>query len=298
MSDSLGRVFNFMERQRGLIAIWQMRRLGVAEPQIAEIARRLRRVHRGVYAGDDLDELGWYLAAALALGPGAAISRLSALMLYGLRPYEARDIDVTVPRGGGRSARVGIVVHRSRDLRRGRRHGVPVTTPTQALRDAPLKRHELFRALEEADRRALRIDRSVLPGDIAELQRRIRGRTRSDTEAAFVVLCHDHALKLPLVNHRLNGCETDFHWRAAGLVVEVDGFEHHRERPQFNEDRLRGLRHRVAGYEVVRVSADHVYDEPALVVDALLAAAPSLRTDQRSRPDGAAAPGKRRGAVA
>jgi very-short-patch-repair endonuclease len=52
-------------------------------------------------------------------------------------------------------------------------------------------------------------------------------------------------------------------------VVEVDGWEHHRERPQFNDDRYRGLVHRARGWEVIRVSADHVYDEPGLVLGAL-----------------------------
>lgn len=281
MSDSLGRL---IAAQRGLIAVWQMRQVRVERAQIDVVVRRLRRVHRGVYATGDLDELGWLLAAALALGPGSAVSRLSALMLYGLRPSVPCDIDVTVPRGGGRSVRDGIVVHRSRDLLTTRWRGIPVTTPTQALRDAPLQRHELYRALEQADLLGLAVDRTQLPRDVANLQKRVRGRTRSDTEAAFVLLCHDRGLKVPLVNHRLNRCETDFHWRRAGLVVEVDGFEHHRERPQFNEDRLRGLRHRVGGFEVVRVSADHVHDQPDLVVRALLAAAPSLLPDAKSRP--------------
>jgi very-short-patch-repair endonuclease len=286
MSGRPGRV---IAAQRGLIAVWQMRRMRIPRAQIDVVARQLRRVHRGVYATGDLDELGWYLAAVLALGPGAAISRLSALMLLGLRPFAAGDIHVTVPRGGGRSVRDGIVVHRSRDLERSRQLGIPITSPTQALRDAPLARHELYRALEKADRQGLAIDRSQLAADVVDVQLRVRGRTRSDTEAAFVLLCRDHGLKLPLVNHRLNRCEVDFHWRDAGLVVEVDGFEHHRERAQFNEDRLRGLRHRVAGFEVVRVSADHVYDEPSLVVDALLAAAPSLLSAARSRPASASA---------
>ena len=264
MNDLLGPV---LAAQRGLIAVWQMRRMRVERAQIDVVRRQLRRVHRGVYALGDLDELGWLHAAVLALGPGAALARLSALMHYGLRPSAPGDIDVTVARGGGRSARDGIAVHRSCDLVRTRWRGIPVTTVTQALRDAPLRRHELYRALEQADRLGLPVDRVQLPGDVADLQRRVTGRTRSDTEAAFVLLCHDRGLELPLVNLRLNGCITDFHWHRAGLVVEVDGFEHHRERPQFNEDRLRGLRHRVAGFEVVRVSADHVYDEPDLVVD-------------------------------
>lgn len=103
----------------------------------------------------------------------------------------------------------------------------------------------------------------------SKLQRRVKGRTRSDTEARFLFLLHEHGLELPLVNHHLNGFETDFHWPGRRLVVEVDGFEHHRERRNFNEDRRRGLVHRASGYEVVRISADHVYDEPRLILDAL-----------------------------
>ena len=67
----------------------------------------------------------------------------------------------------------------------------------------------------------------------------------------------------------LNGFETDFHWPRDRLVVEVDGFEHHRERPAFNRDRFRGLTHEARGWHVVRMSADDVHDRPRLVEDAL-----------------------------
>ena len=160
MSDSLGRL---MTAQRGLVAVWQMRRMRVDRAQIDVLTRQLQHVHRGVYAKDELDEL----------------------------------------------------------------------------------------------------------------QRRVRGRTRSDTEAAFILLCHDRALKLPLVNHRLNGRETDFHWRRAGLVVEVTASSTtvsdrvQRGPPARPAPPGRRLRGRTR-------SADHVYDEPDLVAQALLAAAPSL----------------------
>ena len=74
----------------------------------------------------------------------------------------------------------------------------------------------------------------------------------------------------PRVNQYLNGFETDFHWPKLRLVVEVDGFEHHKERRNFNSDRHRGLVHRANGWEVMRISADHVHDEPELILDALV----------------------------
>ena len=59
-------------------------------------------------------------------------------------------------------------------------------------------------------------------------------------------------------------------WPELRLVGEVDGWEHHKERRNFNRDRHRGLVHRKHGWEVVRVSADHVYDAPELILDALV----------------------------
>jgi very-short-patch-repair endonuclease len=74
------------------------------------------------------------------------------------------------------------------------------------------------------------------------------------------------------VNTRLNGYETDFHWPQAKLVVEVDGWEYHEERAQFEEDRRRGLDHRAAGWEVIRVSAWQVFSEQGRVAAAVRSA--------------------------
>jgi very-short-patch-repair endonuclease len=249
--------------QHDVVASWQLRRF--SRNEVREGLRGLRRVHHGVCALGDLSELGWYMAAALAMGPTGAVSHVSALMLMELRPQKPGDIHVSYV-GGGRGERAGLRLHRRRNPEVGLYQNIPVTSPTQSLRDADLKPHELYRALEEADRRNLRID---LLNDVVELQQAVIGRTRSDTEAAFILLCREHGLPLPLVNQHLNGYETDFHWPERRLVVEVDGFEHHRERAQFNNDRYRGLVHRTHGWEVVRVSADHVYDEPELVLRAL-----------------------------
>lgn len=275
MGGLLGRVEDLARGQHGVVAVWQLRRGGWSAGQIKAGLRGMRRVHRGVCALGDLTERGWYMAAALAGGPDALISHASASMLLGLRPSRPGDIHVTMAGRGGRTHRDGIVPHRPRcrpapwvcD-------GIPVTSPSQTLREADLAPHELYRALEEADRRRLPVD---LDNEIVRLRHRVRGVTRSDTEAGFILLCHEHEFPLPLVNQRLNGFETDFHWPDRRLVVEVDGFEHHRERTNFNEDRLRGLVHRANGWEVVRISADHVYDRAALVLRALTSAVVPVR---------------------
>jgi very-short-patch-repair endonuclease len=124
-----------------------------------------------------------------------------------------------------------------------------------------------YRALEEADRRGYRP--TLPPSDVVRLQQAVRGTTRSDAEAQLLILCDQHGITLPLVNHRVNGIEADFHWPEQQLILEVDGWAFHNERPQFEEDRRRELVHAAAGWQVVRASAAQVMTQPELVVGAL-----------------------------
>jgi len=267
MKTLRGRVRDLARRQHDLVAVWQLRQLNLAAGEIKAALRGMWRVHRGVCAVGDLTELGWFMAAALAGGPGAAISHISALMLLGIRPHQPGDIHVSVPRGGGRAARGGLVIHRRQDLDVGISQGIPVTSPTQSLLDADLEPYELYRALEEAEARHYHLS---LPLDaVVRLQQTIDGRTRSDAEARFILLCHEHRIEPPLVNRRVNGIEADFHWPRAQIIVEVDGWEFHKERSQFEEDRRREIVHATAGWHVLRVSAAHVRDAPAKVAAAL-----------------------------
>ena len=232
MDTLLGRIKDLATRQHDVVAIWQLRALDWSAGQIKSGLRGLRRVHHGVCALGDLSELGWYMAAALAGGPGAAVSHLSALMLMGLRPTKPGDIHITLAKRGGVSEREGLVPHRPRKAPEVWTYkNIPVTSPTQSLLDADLKPHELYRALEEAEKRPLPL--SLPLDDVVRLKQAIQGYTRSDTEAAFILFCHQNGLPLPHINQYLNGYETDFHWPELRLVVEVDGWEHHKAKPQF-----------------------------------------------------------------
>ena len=266
MTSIASRLDDLASKHHQVVAGWQLLSEGFSRGQVDTALRGLRRIHRDVCALGDLTELGWYMAAALALGPSAAISHVSALMLLGLRPFRPGDIHVSAV-GGERAPRDGVIPHRRRHMDTGTCHGIPVTSPTQSLKDARLMPHGLYRALEEAEKRGYAV---ALPrNEVVRLRERVKGRTRSDSEAALIWLLHEHDLPLPRVNHVLNGFETDFHWPGDRLVVEVDGWEHHRERAAFNRDRYRGLVHVDKGWQVIRVSADHVYDEPQLVASAL-----------------------------
>ena len=286
MSDDAWRIFRELaERQHGVAAVWQLLETGLRRTAVDWMLRKHRppKVHWGVYG--EPTRLGEFMAAALAGGAGAAISHGAGVVLWGMLEDDETPIEVSIPGVGGRDQRDGFIVHRPRKLTVVHRHGIPVATPTRCLTEANLLPHALYRALESADRLWLPIDRPALPRDeVVALQRTVKGVTRSMAEARFIVLCQQRGLGLPLVNHRLNGFESDFHWPAHRVVAEVDGWEFHRERPQFEEDRRRGVAHRIAGYEVLRFSALQVEHEADSVVAALLAAAPALRATARRRP--------------
>jgi predicted transcriptional regulator of viral defense system len=157
-------------------------------------AKRLHRIHRGVYAvgHQGLSKDGIWMAAVLACGPGAVLSHTSAARLWGmLRTARDRDGDsgpatsslpvhVTVP--GSARSRAGIHVHRSHILSPGeatRRAGIPVTTPSRTLTDLRrfLPQPQFAAALREAEFLRLPIDQSLEPD-----------RTRSELEARFLAL--------------------------------------------------------------------------------------------------------------
>lgn len=254
------------EERHEVIALWELRQLGWSAHAIREGTRGLRRIFRGVCAIGELTELGWYMAAARSMGPTGRVSHVSAVQLMGLSRYSPGDIHVTHA-GGGRAEREGLALHRRAAVDHWTYRNIPTTSPTQALLEAELKPWELYRAIDLADERG--IDLTLPLNDVVRLNRAVDGRTKSEAEARFLWLLHEHGFPLPRVNRHLNGFETDFHWPQLRLVVEVDGWAHHRERWNFNTDRFRGLVHRAHGWEVVRISADHVYDAPELIVDAL-----------------------------
>jgi very-short-patch-repair endonuclease len=216
------------------------------------------------------------MAAVLACGDGAVLSHLSAAELWGIyhrvrRPSqgggrrEAPDVHVTVPRTSGVRKRAGIVLHRSTTLiaRHCTRHdGIPVTTPTRTLADLrPLLSPARFSgALREAEFLKLPIDEEF-----------DSDRTRTDLEQAMLAICRRHRLPRPEVNVKIDRFEVDFLWRDQRLVVEVDGWDAHKTRSAFEEDRARDARLAVLGYEVVRFTWRQVTEDAAKVAQTVRA---------------------------
>jgi very-short-patch-repair endonuclease len=248
-------------RRHGIVTFDQLRAAGLGPSSVALRVRtgRLHRIHRGVYAVGHraLSHRGRWLGAVLAYGPGAVLSHTDAAALLLLLPpaNHPGPIHVTVPGPGGRRRRDGIVVHRSSTLTRAdvtARHGIPVTNAARTIADLGrvVGRDQVDAAVDRA--RSLRLSIGNR-GDGDQ-------PTRSPLERRFLTLCRRHRLPRPEVNVRVGPFLVDFLWREHRLIVETDGFEHHRSRD---------ARLKLMGYEVVRFTYRPVVEDPAQVAATL-----------------------------
>jgi very-short-patch-repair endonuclease len=306
-------VWALVGRQQGVVSRPQLLRLGYTPRAIQHRidTGRLFVLWRGVYAvgRPDLTQLGWWMAAVLSCGPGAALSDLSAASLLRIsdpgidltaaaavpRP-ESGSIHVTVPPTSYRRS-AGIRIHRrvlaADDV--SAEANIPVTTPIRTLVDlgAQLSPGALETAINEADRLDL-VDperlRSALDGYAGQpgvaclrevLDRRTFTLTRSQLERRFRPIARAVGLGKPLTQHWLHGYPVDFYWPELGLVVETDGLRYHRTPAQQARDRIRDQKHLAAGLAPLRFTHAQVYYEPGYVRSILAATVARLRRSQR-----------------
>jgi very-short-patch-repair endonuclease len=259
-------------RQHGVVSVEQLRRAGLDKRAISRRVRtaRLHPVHRGVYAvgHSRLTFDGRCMAAALALGDGAAVSHRSAAAVWGMLPTHEGSIEITIPGDGGREKRKGIKVHRSSTLIAGistRRRGIAVTKPARTLRD--LHRTVPQPVYQRAVRRSLDL-RLISSADLAHEP----DLTRSELERLFRRLSRRRRIPAPEVNAHVGRYEVDFLWREASVIVETDSFRHHGHRAAFEIDRARDADLQAQGYRVLRFTYRQVKDDP----DSVLAAVGAL----------------------
>lgn len=288
MSRSIeDRVAALAARRHGVVTRSQLFAVGMTRRGVESRLKsgRLIPQHRGVYLVGGLQgslepRRAREMAAVLACGPDAALSHRSAGCLWELhaRPRAGAPVDVTVP-GRARLRRSEINIHRSGDLGESEitvREGIPVTTPGRTLRDlsAVVSARELGRAVSRAKRHGL-IDGEAL----AALADRHRGRpgapllravleherapayTRSEAEERFLELVRSGGLPEPETNVLVQGREVDFLWREANLAVEVDGYEFHRSRRAFENDRRRDAELAGVGVHAIRFTWRHIVEE-------------------------------------
>jgi very-short-patch-repair endonuclease len=243
---------------------------------------RLHALHREAYAvGHSLvTRRAKWMAAVLAMGPGAMLSHRSAAALWGLAGDE-RKVHVTAP--GGRQAlpgRNGIQVHRCKFDRAEVtvRDRIPVTTVARTIFDLAERSppHELRGAWNEADRlkllrlpevaivyergRGRRARRHIRP--LLQAEQRQVADSASPLEERFATFCAAHHLPPPQTNVLIGGDEVDALWPDARLIIELDSWEFHAHRAAFETDRNRDTDHMLAGYRTIRVTHRRLSDEP------------------------------------
>lgn len=241
----------------------------------ARVARGLLiSLHRGVYAVGHrrLRREGYWLAAVLAIGPGAVLSHRQAAGLHGFRPANAPIIDVTTE--ADRRGVPGVRVHRTRTLDPTdvtEVDGIPVTTASRTLVDLAgmVAEDHLAKALREANRLQLLDVRGIervlartahRTGKGHERMREALARyatiahadTRSTLEDDFLRLIHQAHLPPPQTNVPLCGLKVDALWANERVVVELDGLAYHLNRHAFQTDRERDRKLTLAGYKVLR----------------------------------------------
>jgi very-short-patch-repair endonuclease len=207
---------------------------------------------------------------------GAALSHRSALSLWALLLPADGPVDVLISGVGGRGRQARIRLHRSRSLLAADVtlcKGIPVTRPARTIADVRrvasragatpglVSPSELRRAIRQAD---------VLGLPLGDAEK--RDGTRSDLERDFLRLCRRRRLPEPEVNVRIGPHLVDFLWRDRGVVVETDGYDYHRGRTAFQDDRARVLDLRVRGFDVIRIAEKQVNEEPRRVVEVVGAA--------------------------
>jgi predicted transcriptional regulator of viral defense system/very-short-patch-repair endonuclease len=274
--------------QHGVVSGRQLAAAGVTPSMLkTRISRGLLvRLHRGVYAVGhrQLRREGHWLAAVLAVGPGAALSHRAAAALHGIGASGvAVDVSTPADRRGAR----GIRVHGRRRLERldvELVEGISVTTVARTLVDlaGTVARDRLAKALNEAEvGRVLDVwatdaalervrhrrgnGHAVLRAALAEMAEHGPALTRSELEVRFLALAKDHGLPRPRTNAFVGGMEVDALWPEPRVVAELDGYAHHRSKPAFQRDRTKSNALIARGYRVLRYTYDDVVNRPAAV---------------------------------
>ena len=246
------------------------------------------------------------MAAVLASGPDAVLSHYSAAALWQIRLNSRTRIDITVP-------------HCTRSSKLIRRHvshlspdevtveeGIPVTSVPRTISDLaatePLDEvKKLLREMEFLElrdrlslwdlverypgRRGIRKVRSALEG----LKDEPVGEQKNPLEERFAPFCRRHRLPLPRFNDPIEAggkrFQVDCHWPGTNQIAELDGWQAHKSRSAFREDRARDRKLGAAGYSVIHLTWNQLDDEPEAIAADLRVLLGIDQEEQRSGED-------------
>jgi hypothetical protein len=286
-------LLELLERQWNRASLSQIEALGLTRDDVNHRVStgRLRAVHQGVFAGRPFldDQRGRWMAATLT-APESYLSHASSAALHGFWDRR-RHVETVTRRGSGGPRRIdGLFVYRSLTLAGNTTtiHGIPTTTAERAIIEmAP---YLDSRGLGRAIREAMRTKTTTSAGLARAVDRHFarRGtrrvllalgryaglpvaRARSGAEIQALIVLRDAGRATPRLNHKIAGEEADLSWRDENLIIEIDGGPFHQD---VGEDARKEAVWRAAGWTVLRLPSDDVYDAP----DRLLALAPPART--------------------
>lgn len=265
-------VRELLGRQCGNASRRQLLALGLSSGGIQARLRNgtLVKRHDGVYcqAPARQDPQALIAAAVVAGGPTAVASHTSAAYLWGFLARYEPPPEISLPSGDRRPRH--ICTHRCpslqpRDITRQR--AIPITTPARTTLDiAPhLSRRQLARLINDArDSGYLRIpalqdviDRNPWhPGTklLTPFTDNPPRPTKSAFEDDFLAFCAKYGLPRPEINFPFNGRKLDAFFPDHHVIVELDGWEFHRQHEAFEDDRERDADHLDHGHLTIRIT--------------------------------------------
>jgi hypothetical protein len=187
--------------------------------------------------------------------------------LWGFLPRWSFPLEVT---SKDRRERPDITTHRCQSLQPRdviRHRGVPTTTRARTTLDiAPrLTAKQLTRLVNDA-----RHDGHLRSSSLQDVMDRNRyhpgskllaafvdspqNPTNSDFEDDFLAFVDTYGLPRPEINFPFNGRKLDAFWPEHGVIVECDGWDFHKDRDRFEDDRERDADHLDHGLITVRIT--------------------------------------------
>ncbi|HEX3615031.1 MAG TPA: type IV toxin-antitoxin system AbiEi family antitoxin domain-containing protein, partial [Solirubrobacteraceae bacterium] len=272
-------VHRFASGQGGHVTRDQLVAAGLSNRTIDRWVKhqQLVRVYRGVYAVGHLQSnpINAAHGALLAGGDRCALAGGCGLVLWGVWRYWPKRLEIVL---AGDRRPTGLIVYRSatllqRDITT--LQGLRVTSAARTMLDNAerLTPKQLARAINELRLRdVLTIDqladvlaRNPTHPAVTLLQPHLEFAqpepTRSGLEDMFLPLLRKHGLPTPEINVQVVGYRVDAYFPEHCLIVELDGWKHHRTRERFLEDRRQDFAILAAtGIPTVRLPYDDVGD--------------------------------------
>lgn len=286
-------------RQLGVVSLEQLYGLGFTYEQVRGMVAhdRLHQLYRGAYAVGHrrVVDRAVLLAAQLSVGPRSFLSHRTAAAVWGLRPINTHEIELTLP-GGGARRRAGLAVHRTRfepsphDIRS--QGLLRVSSVMRLLVElAPREpEHELRRLVTLAVQKGLlrlyagdgraaveeALERHARWPGLAKLTGVLAAYRRTDDRSSSLERAFDQLLRAhpeipdPQRNVHIDRWEVDRCWPEQRLVVELDGRPYHIAVREMERDRIKDAALLRLGWTPIRITdARMEHDQDGILRDLL-----------------------------